>query len=582
MPLTKKIPKLDTQKLFDEMVVLESEVAGLIDGSLGLMTDSDKMDEYWEIYTTRLANMIDDYIVGKEIVGDTSAPLTKLAPGLVDTYGSFTTTPGSVTPDSDRGRFEGTFIHLGFIPGFTTKHDKVRQKNLIENPGQYFIETNSPPPVEQPEPVVVDNPDFDPDEHTSLEDDMNKKDDKWRKLKKEHDAKLIKTNASKKKWQDAKKKWEDAKEEFNEYDSIPRTMDVETEAPPEPASTMEGITGIHLSRNDKSGREYDLTEIPGKSKLEIKQGSNKGIYIIETIEDNGTYISFTLLPADVGQPNPGSLITSGNIDLSWESTSGSPAKVQLQKDLFEIYSRSAPEGETPEESIRIFSEGFADALDKYMEEGSVLLISDTPDIRIDKNIPSVGPIVPTGKTNSEGIPVPLSTMGVGLAKVVDREEAKEHLIENLIKFLSTINGRIGYYGETPEIIDHFCNQFIDSIHIYIVTCPVVGEHIIPLLVFMPGTLTSDTLTTPAGPVPNTPGVTLVPWPIVPLSSRGEMGYEVFDGAKGGFTPDINWIEIQSEKFDIWNDTVFKNHEEIFIIENLQEIDNITATAGVRG
>ena len=57
MPLTGKIPKLDTQKLFDEMVVLESEVAGIIDGSLGQLRDVDKTDEYWEIYTTRLANI---------------------------------------------------------------------------------------------------------------------------------------------------------------------------------------------------------------------------------------------------------------------------------------------------------------------------------------------------------------------------------------------------------------------------------------------------------------------------------------------------------------------------------------------
>ena len=576
MPLTNKIPVLNSQKFFDELVILESEVAGLIDGSLGQLTDTSKTGEYWEIYTNRLANMLDDYIIGKEIVGDTSAPNTKLAPGLVDTYGSFTTIPGSVTKDSDRGRFEATFLHLGFIPGFKTNHDKVKNKNLIENPGQYFIETNIPTLDESPEPLVVDNPEFDSEELERLDTDMGEKDDKWRKLKSEHDGKLIKTNASKKEWEDAKKKWEDAKTLFDEYDLIPRGLNVDSTPPPEPASTMESITGLHLSRLDKSGREYDLNEIPGKTKLEIKQGSNEGIYIIEGIKDNGTYISFTLIPADVG----GNLITSGNIDLSWESTSGSPAKVQLQKDLFEVYSRSAPEGETSEESIRIFSEGFADALDKYMEEGSVLLISDTPDIRIDKNIPSVGPIVPTGKTNSEGIPIPLSTMGLGLAEVVDRENAKEHLIENLIKFLTTIDGRIGYWGESPEIIDHFCNQFVDSVHIYIVTCPVVGEHIIPLLVFNPGMMTMDTILTPAGPVPNTPGVTIPPWPIVPLSSKGDIGYMVFDGAKGGFTPDINWIEIQSEKFDIWNNTVFKNHEEIFIIENLQEIDNVTATAGM--
>lgn len=578
MPLTNKIPVLNSKKFFDELVILESEVAGVIDGSLGQLTDTSKTEEYWEIYTVRLTNMIDDYIVGKEIVGDTSAPNTKLAPGLVDTYGSFTTTTGPVTPDSDRGRFEGTFFHLGFIPGFSTKHNKVKTKNLIENPGEYFIETNIPTTNETPEPVVVDNPDFDPDEHTSLEDDMNKKDDKWRKLKKEHDGKIIKTNASKKKWQDAKKKWKDAKEEFHEYDSIPRTIDVETEAPPDGVPQMVNITAIHLSRYDKSGREYDLTEIPGKTKVEIKKGSDKGIYEIQSIEDLGTYITFILKPLDT----EGNLITSGTINLDWESTSGSLAKIQLQKDLFEVCSRPASEGETSEETIRIFSEGFAEALDKYIEVGTVVVITDTPDIRIDKNIPSLGPIVPSGKTTSEGIPMSMTTMGIGKAKVVDREEAKEHLIENLIKFLTTIDGRLGYSAETSEATDHFCNQLIDSIHIYLIMCPVVGEHIIPLLVFNPGTLTSDTVTTPAGPVPNTPGVTLVPWPIVPLSSRGDIGYKVFDGAYGGFSIDEDWVVNQSPKIDTWNDTVFKNHEDIVIIDIVGELEQVVTTAGVRG
>ena len=103
MPLTGKIPKLDTQKLFDEMVVLESEVAGIIDGSLGQLRDVDKTDEYWEIYTTRLANMIDDYIVGSELVGNTTAPDTKLAPGVLDTFGGLTTAPGSVDGDTHQG-----------------------------------------------------------------------------------------------------------------------------------------------------------------------------------------------------------------------------------------------------------------------------------------------------------------------------------------------------------------------------------------------------------------------------------------------------------------------------------------------
>ena len=159
MPLTGKIPKLDTQKLFDEMVVLESEVAGIIDGSLGQLKDPNKTEEYWEIYTTRLANMIDDYIVGSELVGNTTAPDTKLAPGVMDIFGGITTVPGNVDGDTHQGEFEGTFMHLGFIPGFSTKHNVVKDKIKIENPGEYLIETNLVDEEEQ-EPFEMASPSY--------------------------------------------------------------------------------------------------------------------------------------------------------------------------------------------------------------------------------------------------------------------------------------------------------------------------------------------------------------------------------------------------------------------------------------
>ena len=68
-------------------------------------------------------------------------------------------------------------------------------------------------------------------------------------------------------------------------------------------------------------------------------------------------------------------------------------KIQLQKDLFKVYNRPSPQGETPEQSIELFSNGFADAIDKYVAAGTVVVISDTPDIKIKgpiSNIATVG------------------------------------------------------------------------------------------------------------------------------------------------------------------------------------------------
>ena len=353
MPLTGKIPKLDTQKLFDEMVVLESEVAGIIDGSLGQLRNADKTDEYWEIYTTRLANMIDDYIVGSELVGNTTAPDTKLAPGVLDTFGGLTTAPGSVDGDTHQGEFEGVFMHLGFIPGFSTKHNKVVETNVMQNPGEYLIKANVIE-NEDPEPFEMPNPSYNAASASLAQ--RGKK------------PKITNLDGDKITYKN-----------LNQYlEDYPKSQSVETEPKPEGVPQMSDITGIHLSSKDSSGKTYDLAKIPGKSKVEIKQGDSKGTYEIESIDDLGTYITFNLKPLDTD----GNLIKSGNINLDWESTSGSPAKIQLQKDLFKVYNRPSPQGETPEQSIELFANGFADAIDKYVAAGTVVVISDTPDIKI--------------------------------------------------------------------------------------------------------------------------------------------------------------------------------------------------------
>ena len=97
---------------------------------------------------------------------------------------------------------------------------------------------------------------------------------------------------------------------------------------------------------------------------------------------------------------------------------------------------------------------------------------------------------------------------------------------------------------------------------------------------MPGIMTSDTLTTPAGPVPNTPGATLVPWPIIPLSSIGDVGHGVFDGADGGYSVDEDWIAEIPDMDVLWDETVWKEVEDV--VDLGYEIEKITAASGVRG
>ena len=69
-------------------------------------------------------------------------------------------------------------------------------------------------------------------------------------------------------------------------------------------------------------------------------------------------------------------------------------------------------------------------------------------------------------------------------------------------------------------------------------------------------------------------------PIVPLSSIGDVGHGVFDGADGGYSVDEDWTIQLPELDEMWKETVFK---EIGNVTTLQyEVENITAASGVRG
>lgn len=550
MPLTEKIPKLNTEEFYNKVKDFHLQISGQIDGPLKRV-ETESMDEWLMKLADAMSRYIQDYIEKVEIVGDTTAPDTQLSPGVPDTYGAFTTAPGSVVTDSDRGKFEGTLLHLAFLPGITSKYGIIKQNfENIKNQGEYFIETNLPPAGAPPEPIMVDNPDHDPEEYDKLVKKYNETKDATDKTKRD-----------------------------NYLVANPIQISIESEAPPEPDRTMGNITGIYLQNIDNSGTELDLERIPLATKVEIKGGSSTGMYIIEEKIPMGNYIYFKLIPTVV----EGSLIETGTIDLNWEADAGSLARIQLKEELFEVYKLEPDDSLSHEENIRKVAELTATAIDNFVESGDVIILTDTPDIRIDKNIPSAGPIVPTGKTSGEGIPMmtPLpTTMGIGKGKVVERETPKETLINNLTLYGRHFGPEVGVTGTIDQICSYESYGFVDSIHSYIVTCLVRGEHIIPLLVFMPGIMTSDTLTTPGGPVPNTPGATLVPWPIVPLSSIGDIGHGVFDGADGGYSVDEDWITELPTVEKLWDETVWKEVEDV--IDLGYELEKITTAVSVRG
>jgi hypothetical protein len=585
MPLTEKIPKLNTEEFYNKVKDFHLQISGQIDGPLKRV-ETESMDEWLMKLADAMSRYIQDYIEKVEIVGDTTAPDTQLNPGVPDTYGAFTMAPGPVVTDSDRGKFEGTLLHLVFLPGITSKYGIIKQNfGEIKNQGEYFIETNLPPPVEQPEPITLDNPEFDKLTWDGYYDDMNTKEKEYDSaVKKWEDGKtdIVDNQAKLKEAMDASLvEWNSAIKKFNDYDAEnPEILNIEVDAPSEPDRTMGNITGIYLQVNDNSGTELELERIPLATKVEIKKDSSTGMYIIEEKIPMGDYIYFKLIPGVV----EGSLIEAGAIELNWEADAGSLARIQLKEELFEVYKLKPDDSLSHEENIRKVAELTATAIDNFVESGDVIMLTDTPDIRIDKNIPSVGPIVTTGKTTSEGIPMSMTTMGIGKGKVVERETPKETLINNLTLYGRHFGPEVGVTGTIDQICSYESYGFVDSIHSYIVTCLVQGEHIIPLLVFMPGTTTSDTVLTPSAtgvtPVPGYVGATLIPWPIVPLSSIGDVGHGVFDGADGGYSVDEDWIAELPTLDTLWNETIWKEVESVTTLE--YEVENITAASGVRG
>ena len=252
MPLTEKIPKLNTEEFYNKVKDFHLQISGQIDGPLKRV-ETESMDEWLMKLADGMSRYIQDYIEKVEIVGDTTAPDTQLNPGVPDTYGAFTMAPGPVVTDSDRGKFEGTLLHLAFLPGITSKNGIIRQSSeKIKNQGEYFIETNLPPAGAPPEPIVVDNPDHDPGEYDTL---VKKYDE-------------TKESADKTKRDDY-------------LEANPIQIPIDSDAPPEPDRTMGNITGIYLQVSDNSGTELELERIPLATKVEIKKDSSTGMYIIE-------------------------------------------------------------------------------------------------------------------------------------------------------------------------------------------------------------------------------------------------------------------------------------------------------------
>jgi len=553
MPLTEKIPKLNTQKFFEQVRDFHLQICSKLDGPLKRVeTESD--DEWLMKLADAMSRYIQDYVEKVEITGGTIAPDTKLAPGIFDIYAGFSTTPSPIVADSDQGEFEGTLIHLVFKPGFSSNYNKIvsGSHTSIQYQGQYFLETKSvdiePPPSE----VLYDNSDHDADELKKLQ-------AAWSGSK---------TTANRNKV-------------VNYLEEFPVQLSKPTETPTPPETTMGELESIYLHTQDKSGTELDTNRIPLATSVEIKGSNSDGMYLVEEKIPFDNYWQFKLKPGPVN----GSIIQSGNMELNWEADAGTLGRIQLKEELFEVYKFELDESATDLENIEKISEMTATAIDNFVESGDVILISDTQDIKIDSGIQLTGPIR-LSTTTKATIPAFLpgvTTMGIGKAKVVDREDPVETLKTNL----TTYARQFGPEGNLTSnlTIEQICNReaygFVNSIHTYITTCLVKGEHIIPLLTFQTGGITTmgTTIFPPAVSTPGTPGTIGAPmWPIMPLSSKGDIGHGVFDGADGGFTVDEDWVNGLEDWEEIWEELALDDSPDSQTLESeivlVKEVDGV--------
>jgi hypothetical protein len=556
MPLTEKIPKLNTQKFFEQVRDFQLQICSKLDGPLKRVeTESD--DEWLMKLADAMSRYIQDYVEKVEITGGTIAPDTKLAPGIFDLFAGFSTMEAPIVADSDQGEFEGTLVHLLFKPGFSSNYDKIvsGSHTSIQYQGQYFLETKSvdiePPPTE----VLTKNKDHDAGELKKLQ-------AAWSGSR---------TTAN-------RNKVVNYLEEYPVKTSTP----VESSTPPD--TTMGELESIYLHTQDKSGTELDTNRIPLATSVEIKGSNADGMYLVEEKIPFGNYWQFKLKPGTVN----GSIIQSGNMELNWEADAGTLGRIQLKEELFEVYKFELDDSATDLENIEKISEMTATAIDNFVESGDVILISDTQDIEIDKDIMVTGPIRGPADAKTTGtIPALLkgiTTMGIGKAKVVDREDPFETLKTNL----TTYARQFGPEGNLTSnlTIEQICNReaygFVNSIHTYITTCLVKGEHIIPLLTFQTfGVGTKGTLINPppVAPAPGTPSTIGTPaWPISPGTSKGDIGHGVFDGADGGFTVDEDWVNGLEEWEEIWEELALDDSPDSQSLESsivlVKEVDGV--------
>ena len=567
MPLTEKIPKLNTQKFFEQVRDFQLQICSKLDGPLKRVeTESD--DEWLMKLADAMSRYIQDYVEKVEITGGTIAPDTKLAPGIFDNWAGFSTTPtgNPIVADSDQGEFEGTLVHLLFKPGFSSNYDKIvsGSHTSIQYQGQYFLETKSVDMSEvDPLPTEVETKNAD------------------------HDAgELKKLQAA---WSGSRttanrNKVVNYLEEYPVKTSTP----VESSTPPD--TTMGELESIYLHTQDKSGTELDTNRIPLATSVEIKGSNADGMYLVEEKIPFGNYWQFKLKPGPVN----GSIIQSGNMELNWEADAGTLGRIQLKEELFEVYKFELDDSATDLENIEKISEMTATAIDNFVESGDVILISDTQDIEIDKDIMVTGPIRGPADAKTTGtIPALLkgiTTMGIGKAKVVDREDPFETLKTNL----TTYARQFGPEGNLTSnlTIEQICNReaygFVNSIHTYITTCLVKGKsddgdgHIIPLLMFQTGgTATTGTLIVPPPGTPIKPqsgGILTPAWPIMPGSSMGDIGHGVFDGADGGFTVDEDWVNGLEEWEEIWEELALDDSPDSQSLESsivlVKEVDGV--------
>jgi len=89
-------------------VKLAKGIKKAFDDGHKIVKKNDKADMHWEI-AKRMADSIDKYIRGGDVIVDTDTPNVKILPGIATPLGA-TVAPGNPVPMSTKGKGKGKVI----------------------------------------------------------------------------------------------------------------------------------------------------------------------------------------------------------------------------------------------------------------------------------------------------------------------------------------------------------------------------------------------------------------------------------------------------------------------------------------